>query len=119
MEFVLNFLQPINAMEAYADPAKAPALLQPWQLYMDSMKAAGVLRGGNRLEPFSTTAVRVRDGKRQVQDGPFVETKDLLGGYVLIDVPSVDEALKWAERSPSSLTGSTEVRSVIQMADHA
>jgi hypothetical protein len=60
--------------------------------------------------------VRVRDGKRQVQDGPFVETKDLLGGYVVIDVASVDEALKWAERSPSSLVGSTEVRAVIQTA---
>jgi hypothetical protein len=113
MEFVLTFLQPTEAAEAYLDPAKAPALMQPWQLYMDSMAEAGVLRGGHRLDSFSTTTVRVRNGKRQVQDGPFAETKDLLGGYVVIDVPSVDEALKWAERSPSSLVGGTEVRPVI------
>jgi hypothetical protein len=116
MEFVLTFLQPTKAAEAYTDPAQAPALLRPWELYMDSMRAAGILRGGNRLDAFSTTAVRVREGKRQVQDGPFAETKDLLGGYVVIDVGSVDEALQWAERSPSSLVGSTEVRAVINMA---
>jgi hypothetical protein len=116
MEFVLTFLQPTKAAEAYLDPAQAATLLRPWELYMDSMRVAGVLRGGNRLDAFSTTSVRLRDGKRQVQDGPFAETKDLLGGYVVIDVGSVDEALKWAERSPSSLVGSTEVRAVIQMA---
>ena len=117
MEFVLTFLQPTEAAEAYSDPAKAPALMKPWQLYMDARKEAGVLRGGTRLDYFSTTTVRVRNGKRQVQDGPFAETKDLLGGYVVIDVPSVDEALRWAERSPSALVGGTDVRPVIQMGD--
>ena len=55
----------------------------------------------------------IRDGKRQVQDGPYADTKELLGGYLIIDVPTLDDALLWAERSPSSLSGSTEVRPVL------
>lgn len=113
MEFVLTFNQPLAIYEINADPVTAPAGLQPWRLFMEAMKAEGVLRGGNRLNVFDATTVRVRDGQRQVQDGPYADTKDLLGGYVVIDVPSLDEALKWAARSPSSLYGSTGVMSVI------
>lgn len=109
MEFVLTFQQPQTAYELHADPVKGPPSLQAWQLYMQAMAEAGVMRGGNRLNALGATTVRVRDGQRQVQDGPFADTKDLLGGYVVIEVPSLDEALKWAERSPSSVTGSTEV----------
>jgi hypothetical protein len=89
--------------------------MQAWRHYMDAMAAEGILRGGNRLDPFGATTVRVRGGHRQVLDGPYAQTKDLLGGYVVIDVPSLDEALKWAERSPSSAAGSTEVRPVMAM----
>ena len=116
MEFVLTFHQPAEIFEVNDDPVRGVEPMQAWKLYMEAMAGAGVLRGANRLEQFGGTAVRVRGGKRQVQDGPFAETKDLLGGYVVIDVGSVDEALQWAERSPSSLVGSTEVRAVINMA---
>lgn len=115
MEFVLTFLQPQATYELNADPVKGPPALQAWQLYMQAMAETGVMRGGNRLDAFGATTVRVRNGQRQVQDGPFADTKDLLGGYVVIDVPSLDEALKWAERSPSSLAGSTEVWPVMAM----
>ena len=50
---------------------------------MDAMGAVGAMRGGNLLSPFSATTVRVRDGKRQVQDDPLAESKDLLGGMIL------------------------------------
>jgi hypothetical protein len=109
MEFVLTFHQPAEVFEINDDPVRGAAPMQAWKLYMDAMGAAGVLRGGNRLEQFGGTAVRVRDGKRQVQDGPFAETKELLGGYVVIDVDSLDEALKWAERCPGSAVGTTFV----------
>ena len=115
MEFVLTFHEPTSVHETYADPAKAPPRLQAWKLYMDTMAAEGIIRSGNRLDVFGATSVRVRDGRRQVQDGPFADTKDLLGGYVVIEVPSVDEALKWAERCPSSATGSTDVWPVMPM----
>jgi len=112
MEFVLTFLQPQAIYERNADPVTGPEGLAPWRLYMQAMAEAGVLRGGQRLDVMSGTRVRVRDGRRQVQDGPFADTKELLGGFVLIDVPSLDEALRWAERAPSSALGSTEVHAL-------
>jgi hypothetical protein len=56
-----------------------------------------------------------RDGARSIHDGPYADTKELLGGYLIIDVPSLDDALVWAERSPSSAVGSTEVRPVTKV----
>ena len=115
MEFVLTFHEPVKVQESNVDPERNGPALQAWRLYFDAMGAEGIVRGANRLDVFAATSVRVRGGQRQVQDGPFADTKDLLGGYVVIDVPSVDEALKWAERCPSSLTGSTEVSPVMPM----
>lgn len=109
MEFVLTFQQPQEIYEANADPVTGPAALEPWMLYMRALSEAGVMRGGNRLDVLHATRVRVRDGRRLVQDGPFADTKELLGGYVLIDVPSLDEALTWAERAPSAGRGSCDV----------
>ena len=115
MEFVLTFQQPAEVYETNADPVTGPPAMQAWKLYMEAMAAEGVLRGANRLDPFAVTTVRVRNGQRQVQDGPYADTKDLLGGSALIDVPSLDHALQWAARSPSSAAGSTGVWPVIQM----
>lgn len=116
MEFVLSFNQPIAETERQLDPQHAAAALEPWKAYMAEMGAAGVMRGGNRLAPpWTATTVRHRDGQRLVQDGPFADTKELAAGYVVIDVASLDEALKWAEKSPSTAVGSTEVRPVAPM----
>ena len=115
MEFVLTFHQPAEVFEVNADPVRGAAPMQAWKLYMEAMVAAGVLRGANRLEAFSPTSVSVRNGKRQVQDGPFADTKEMLGGYAVVDVESLDEALKWAERCPGSAVGNTVVWPVIKM----
>ena len=109
MEFVLTFHQPAEVFEVNDDPVRGVAPMQAWKLYMEAMAAAGVLRDAKRLEHDGGTAVSVRNGKRHVQDGPFADTKELLGGFVMIDVPSLDEALRWAERAPCSLVGCTEV----------
>ena len=113
MEFMLTFQQPAEIYERNADPVAGAPVLQAWKLYLDAMGAAGIVRGMQRLDPFGATTVKVRDGRRLVQDGPFADTKDLLGGFVVIDVASLDEALQWAARSPSSQTGSTEVWPVL------
>ena len=115
MEFMLTFQQPADVYERNADPDAGAPALHAWTLYLEAMQAAGVVRGIQRLDPFSTTTVRMRGGQRQVQDGPFADTKELLGGFVVIDVPSLDEALQWAARSPASQAGSTEVRPVLAM----
>lgn len=114
MEFVLTFNQPLAEIERHEDPVAGPVALAPWKVYMDDLAAAGVMRGGARLSPpWTATTVRMHDGVRHVQDGPFADTKELAAGFIVIDVPSLDEALAWAARSPSSVTGCTEVRPVM------
>lgn len=113
MQFVLTFNQPASEVERLEDAHLGPALMEPWKAYMTDLSAANVMRGGNRLaSPWTATTVRIREGQRHFQDGPFAETKEMATGYVVIEVDSLDEALKWAEKSPSSSTGSTEVRPV-------
>jgi len=89
------------------------------QIYLDTVKlseeiqARGQYFGGNPLHPSSAaTSVRVRDGKRLVTDGPFAETREQLGGYMLIDVKNLDEAIAIAARIPLARTGVVEVRPV-------
>jgi hypothetical protein len=115
MEYMLTFHQPAEVIELIEDPVKGPPAMAPWMAYMGEMKTAGVMRSGNRLAPpWTATTVRIRDGRRVVQDGPFAETKEMAAGYVIIDVASLDEALHWAARSPSAASGSTEVRPLAQ-----
>jgi len=74
---------------------------------------AGAMRGGERLRPTSAGAiVRVRDKKAVVLAGPYAETQEQLGGYYLIDVASLDEAVEWAARCPAAENGSIEVRPI-------
>jgi hypothetical protein len=79
----------------------------------DELTAAGKYLGGNPLHPPATaTSVRVRDGKRLLTDGPFAETREYLGGYKLVEVADLDEALAIAARSPVARFGTVEVRPV-------
>lgn len=92
----------------------APAYWGAWTAYAKALGDAGIARGGAGLQPAGTaTTVRLADGKRQVQDGPYADSKEQLGGFFLIDVPSLDEALEWAARAPNAATGAVEVRPVL------
>ena len=59
------------------------------------------------------TTLQVVDSKRHIHDGPFADTKEMLGGYVIIDVANLDDALEWAARAPCASAGSVEVRPVL------
>jgi hypothetical protein len=84
--------------------------------YSEALKSAGVLVGSNRLRPSATaTTVRITNGKTQVLDGPFAESKEQLAGYYLIDVPDLDAAMQWAGRCPAAQHGIVEVRAVWAM----
>ena len=84
--------------------------------YTDSLEEAGILRAGAPLESVDTaTTVRVRDGERLTTDGPFAETREVLGGYYVIEVDTLDEALDHAARIPGARHGSVEVRPVVQV----
>jgi hypothetical protein len=81
--------------------------------YMEAMKKAGVLVGAERLRPSaSATTVRAPNGKPQVLDGPYAETKEQLGGFFLVDVPDLDAAISWAARCPGVADGTIEVRPI-------
>ena len=82
-----------------------------YKAYSEALSKAGVLKGSNRLQPASAaTTVRVANGKSQVQDGPYIESKEQIAGYYLIDVPDLDVALSWAARCPGASHGTIEVR---------
>jgi hypothetical protein len=81
--------------------------------YTEALKSAGTLRGSNRLQPSTAaTTVRLVDGKSQVLDGPFVDSKEQLAGFYLIDVPDLDAAIAWAARCPGASFGVVEVRPI-------
>jgi hypothetical protein len=87
--------------------------MEAFKAYADDLSAAGVLIDTEVLESVvSTTTVTARNGTPEVQDGPFVDTKEKLGGIFVIEVDNLDEALKWAQRNPANGWGSIEIRPV-------
>jgi hypothetical protein len=77
----------------------------------EELRARGQYLGGSPLLPASTaTSVRVRNGKRVVTDGPFAETREHIGGYMLIDVQTLDDAIAIAARVPLARTSTVEIR---------
>ncbi|HZP04755.1 MAG TPA: YciI family protein [Terracidiphilus sp.] len=84
--------------------------------YTEALKSAGVLVGSNRLRPSaSATTIRTTNGKTQVLDGPFAESKEQLAGYYLINVADLDAAMQWAGRCPAAQHGIVEVRAIWAM----
>lgn len=109
---ILNYMPPEDLLTA--DDVRAAADGDVWGAYTRALIDAGVLVGGSALHPSSTaTTLRVTDGRRQVQDGPYAATKDQLGGFYLIDVPDLDAALHWAALNPAASRGAVEVRPVL------
>ncbi len=114
MQYMLIFQEPLSEFAKRDDPAQAPAYWAAWGAYVGTIQASGIVVNGDGLQPPHTaTMVQVRHGKRLVQDGPFADTKEHLGGYFVIEVPSLDVALDWAEKSPAALAGTVEVRPIL------
>jgi hypothetical protein len=89
------------------------SFMAAYEAYTTAMVEAGVLRGGERLRPPHTaTTVRAPNGKAQVANGPYAELKEQFGGFYVIDVGDIDEAIKWASRCPSAQHGAIEVRPI-------
>jgi hypothetical protein len=85
--------------------------LGAYRAYMEAMANAGVLKSSAGLHLAETaTTVRTIDGKTQVLDGPYADTKEQLGGFHIIEAPDLDAAIAWAARSPTALHGVVEVR---------
>ena len=85
--------------------------LSTTRAYYKALVEAGAYVGANALElPETGTTVRVKEGKRRVQDGPYADTKEQLAGFIILELPSVDAALEWAARCPGASIGAVEVR---------
>jgi hypothetical protein len=90
------------------------AMSQAYGVLTQEMQEKGVLVAGEGLYPTQTaTTVRVRGGDRDVTDGPFAETKEQLGGFYVLDVKDLDEAIEWAGKIPGAQIGSIEIRPVM------
>jgi hypothetical protein len=114
MQYMLIFQEPLAEFAKANDPKAAPAYFAAWGAYIGAMQGAGVVVNGHGLQPPQMgTTLRMRDGKRVVQDGPYADTKEHLGGYFVIEAASLDIALDWAAQSPAALAGSVEVRPVL------
>jgi hypothetical protein len=107
----------------YADPAVAPAdgspeqaaEMQQWFAYTTELTQAGGMLGGEGLQgPETATTVRVRNGSTITSDGPFAETKEVLGGFYLIEVADLDAAISWAAKIPNVTYGTVEVWPVME-----
>ena len=92
---------------------QSQAYIGAWRAYYKTLADAGVYVGGDALMATETaTTVRRHAGRRHVQDGPYADTKEQLGGYMILDLPSLDAALDCAARCPAAATGAVEVRPV-------
>jgi hypothetical protein len=103
------------------EPREAPSqevvdqVMADYWAFEKAIADAGVKVGGAALQPSQTaTTVRLKDADRVVTDGPFAETREVLGGYYLLDVPDLDAAIDWAARWPGAKYGSMEVRPVME-----
>lgn len=110
----MKYVLLIHESQEFFDRRQDPALKAAGMAYGEALRAAGVIVGGAGLQPPQTARiVSVRGGKRQVHDGPYAETKEFLGGFVIIDVPNLDAALEWAARNPAACYSSVEVRPLL------
>lgn len=107
---VLTHAEPAPGEVSETEIAEAQAAFNS---YTKSLEAAGVLRAAEILQQsHATTTVTTRDGSLKVQDGPYVESKEMLAGVFIIEAPDLDAALAWAEQCPAARWGSIEVRPV-------
>jgi hypothetical protein len=112
----MKYILLINGSESTMNTVPTVAdtgMSEEFAAYHQALVKAGVYVGGERLRPTSdATTVRVRDRKAVVLSGPYAETQEQLGGYYIIDVPNLDDAIHWAARCPSARAGSIEIRPI-------
>jgi hypothetical protein len=110
MQFALLIYESPEAFAIRSNDGNDP-YTGAWRAYYKALVDAGIYVGGDPLEvPETATTVRLKEGKRRVQDGPFADTKEQLGGFTILELPSLDAALDWAARCPAASAGAVEVR---------
>lgn len=117
MRYMLLLYSAEAAGPADGSPEQA-AEMQQWFSYSQEMVDAGVMISGEPLHGIETaTTVRIRDNATVTTDGPFAETKEILGGFYMIDVEDLDAAAAWAAKAPLASYGSVEVRPIMEVGE--
>lgn len=107
-----------EAIENAMSEEEQAAMYQEYFAFSEAEREAKSMLGGEALQPVATaTTVSVRDGKTLTVDGPFAETKEQLGGFYLLDVANLDDAIEAAARIPGARTGRVEIRPLIDFDD--
>ncbi|MEO7431305.1 MAG: YciI family protein [Dokdonella sp.] len=115
MQYLLMLYSDESGWDAMSEVERGHGIAA-YTAYTEALQKAGALAGSNRLQPSaSATTVRLKDGKPNVLDGPYAESKEQLGGYYLIEAADLDAALAWAARCPGAGHGTIEVRPVWSM----
>jgi hypothetical protein len=110
----MRFMMLIHHDEAALAAAPPKELGVEYAAFNEALAKAAGSSAGERLQPTSAaTTVRQHDGKTDVLDGPYADTKEQLAGYFFVEAPSLDEAIAWAKRCPSSKYGSIEIRPIV------
>jgi Uncharacterized protein conserved in bacteria len=110
MKYAIVVLETEDEFASRSDE-RAGEYMGAYAAYHQMLTEAGVEAGGAGLMPPShTTSLKISNGKRQVQDGPFADTKEQLGGFFVIDVDDLDTALQWAAKCPAASRAGVEVR---------
>jgi len=111
MNFTFLLYESEGDVARRSDPEQRAAYSAGWAAYTKALKDAGVFVSGAGLQPaHAATTLKLAGGKRLVQDGPYADTKEQLGGFYIINVPSLDAALDWAARCPAAVNGAIEIR---------
>ena len=112
----MQYMMLLNETKEEFGRRSEPAYWAGWNAFIGAMKEAGIIVRGDGLQgPEVATTLRIRQGKQTVEDGPFADTKEQLGGYFVIEVKDLDAALQWAARAPCAALGSVELRPVLAM----
>jgi len=116
MRYLLLLYEPERPTDAEIPPEQLQQQLAAYAAFTADVKSRGLFQAGEALEPASTaTTVRVRDGKTITTDGPFAETKEILGGFYLLECRDLDEASELAARIPAATRGSIEIRPIWEL----
>jgi len=109
--------------EEYSEAPSAEAQaseIDAYNAFGAHVRSRGAMKAGEALHPTSSaTTVRVRDGRTISTDGPFAETKEVLGGFYIVEAADLDEAIDYAARIPGAKTGSIEIRPIVDFGDAA
>ncbi len=118
MQYAIMFYEGDAEFAERNDPEKGQANWAAWGAYAKAIAESGLMRGGAGLQsPSTATVLRMKDGKKHVQDGPYADTKEQLAGFFVLEVPNLDAALEWAAKSPALANGQVEVRPLIPSTD--